>query len=304
MTEADALASLRSRLPRHAALIDSMADVVVRDEHWRFLEVGCSLGAGGGDDLSDIDAGVGYDDIAASGLYDAARAFAVEVGVPVDLVVHRMDGWSEDVCRVAAEYDDGLQLDLVFMPAARRAGLPDRSFSVVDKDQRLTVAVAPLLRSPPSIEVAHEWAMLGWWAIATADKYVRRRSLFEAVHAIDEARTHALRLWAAGRKVPYAAFGLTSLLDFAPFELPDDLAATYAVPDDVDAVATANRATAALLDAASVLASAALGVEVGSPLAPIVRSRLRSVVPSGAAARQPSPGTGPPKPRPWRARRE
>jgi len=122
--------------------------------------------------------------------------------------------------------------------------------------------------------VAREWAVLGWWAIATADKYVRRSSLFEAVHAIDEARAHALRLWAAGRNVPYAAFGLTSLLDFPPFALPHDLVATYAVPDDVDMVAAANRATADLLDAASASASASLGAEIGSPLAPIVRTRL------------------------------
>ena len=274
MTEADPLVSLRSRLPRHAALLDSMSDVVRRDDRWRFLEVGCSLGAGGGDELSDIDAGVGYDGIGSDDLYDAARGFAVQVGVPVDLVVHRIDGWPEDVCRVAAEYENGLQLDLVLMPAAGRTGLPDRSISVVDKDHCLTVTITPPARLPPVIEVAREWVVLGWWAIATADKYVRRSSLFEAVHAIDEARTHALRLWAAGRNVPYAAFGLTSLLDFPPFELPHDLMATYAVPEDVDTVAAANRATADLLADASAAASAALGADVASPLAPAVRGRL------------------------------
>jgi len=68
MNEVDALASLRSRLPRHAALLDSMFDVVTRDDRWRFLEVGCSLGAGGGGELSDIDAGVGYDGAADRGI--------------------------------------------------------------------------------------------------------------------------------------------------------------------------------------------------------------------------------------------
>ncbi len=274
MTEGDALASLRPRLPRHAALLDSMSDVVARDDRWRFLEVGCSLGAGGGDELSDIDAGVGYDGISATDLYDAARAFAVQIGVPVDLVVHRMDGRPDDVCRVAAEYADGLQLDLVLMPADGRRGLPDRSIAVVDKDQRLGVVITPPVRLPPSVEVAREWVVLGWWAIATADKYVRRRSLFEALQAIDEARTHALRLWAAGRGVPYAAFGLTSLLDFPPFEVPDDLMATYAVPAGVDMVAAANRATADLLAGASASASAALGADVSSPLDAVVRGRL------------------------------
>jgi hypothetical protein len=268
------LETLRSRLPRHAALIDSMAGAARRGARWRFLEVGCSLGAGTGDELSDIDAGLGYDGIDDDELHDAARRFAVQVGSPVDLVVHRMDQWPDDVCRVATEFEDGLQLDLVVMPAAERTGLPDRSFAVVDKDERLTARVTPRASLPPTTEVAREWVVLGWWAIATADKYVRRGSLFEAVHAIDEARTHALQLWAAGQGVPYAAFGLTSLLDFPPFELPHHLGATYALPDDVNAVAAANRATADLLDGASELATATLGVELSSPLGPVVRLRL------------------------------
>jgi len=274
MTDPDALASLRSRLTRHAALLDAMSDVVARDDRWRFLEVGCSLGAGGGDELSDIDAGLGYDGIDPGDLYDAARAFATQIGVPVDLVVHRMDGWPDVVCRLAAEYTDGLQLDLVLMPADRRAGLPDRSISIVDKDQRLVDAITPPLRHPPSIEQAREWVVLGWWAIATADKYVRRASLFEAVHAIEEARSHALRLWATGHGVPYAVFGLTSLLDFPPFELPHGLVATYATPYSVDMVAAANRAPADLLAAASTSASAAVDADVSSPLDPVVRDRL------------------------------
>jgi hypothetical protein len=274
MTDVAALASLRSRLPRHASLLDAMADVVRRDDRWRFLEVGCSLGAGGGDELSDIDAGLGYDGIDASDLDAAARAFASAAGVPVDLVVHRMERWPDDVCRVAAEYPDGLQLDLVVMPAPRRRGLPDRSISVVDKDQRLVAAYTPPDRLPPTVGLAREWVVLGWWAISTADKYVRRGALFEAVHAIDEARGHALRLWATGRGVPYAAFGLTSLLDFPPFELPVDLITTYAVPGRAGVVAAANRATADLLAAASAAASAALGRDVSSPLDPVVRGRL------------------------------
>ena len=274
MAAEGSLASLRSRLPRHAALLDVVADVVRRDDRWRFLEVGCSLGSGGGDELSDIDAGVGYAGVDVTDLYEAARQFARQIAVPVDFVVHRLEGWPDDVCRLAGEYDDRLQLDLVFMPADRRAGIPDRSFAIVDKDQRLTEAMTPPARLPPTAEMAHEWVVLGWWAIATADKYVRRGSLFEAVQAIDEARRHALQLWAAARRVPYAAFGLTSLLDFPPFELPDGLAATYATPADVAAVARANRATAHLLTQASVAASAVLDVDVTSPLATTVGDRI------------------------------
>ena len=255
-------------------MLDSMCAVVAGDERWRFLELGCSLGAGGGDELSDIDAGIGYADIDVGDLYDAARRFAVQLDAPIDLVVHRMDGWPDDTCRVAAEYVGGLQLDVVFMPAVSRRGLPDWSIAVVDKDDRLAVTVTPPSRLPPSTDVVREWVVLGWWAVATADKYVRRDSLFEAVQAIDEARTQALRLWAAGHGVPDAIYGLTSLLDFPPFDVPDNPRRHVRRPDDRDAVAAANRAAADLLDAASALATAAFGSEIASALSPVVRNRL------------------------------
>ena len=273
---ANPLDRLVGRLPRHGALLDAMRSAVVADERWRFLELGCSLGAGAGDDLSDIDAGIGYIELSSSGVDGAITEFAARIGEPVDLIVHGMDGSPSGVRRLAATYSDGLQLDLVFMPAGIRAGRPDRTIVLVDKDHQLDREVTPARRLPPSVEEAREWAVLGWWAVATAGKYVRRRSLFEAVHAIDEARTYALRLWAAGHSIPYAAFGLTSLLDFPPFELPALLLSTYAVPDDPSNVAAANVAVADLLVDACAAASVALHADISSPLASPTRRRLTS----------------------------
>ncbi len=85
MIPADRLASIRLRLPRHAVLLESMARVVAADDRWRFLELGCSLGAGSGDDLSDVDAGVGYEGIPAAELYTVARGFAEQIDTPIDL---------------------------------------------------------------------------------------------------------------------------------------------------------------------------------------------------------------------------
>ena len=271
---ADPLDRLQERLPRHGGLLDAMRDVVIADERWRFLELGCSLGAGEGDDLSDIDAGIGYRNLSSSEVDGAATEFATRISEPVDLIVHRMDGWAPEVRRLAATYSGGLQLDVVFMPAAIRAGRPDRTVVLVDKDHQLDRPVTPVRRPPPSAEEAREWAVLGWWAVATADKYVRRRSLFEALHAIDEARTHALRLWAAGHSIPYAAFGLTSLLDFPPFELPATLLSTYAVPDDPGKMAAANIAVADLLVDACTAVSIAIDADIRSPLATPTRQRL------------------------------
>lgn len=271
---ADPLDDLRGRLPRHAALLNAMRDVVAADERWRWLQYGCSLGAGGGDELSDIDAAIGYIDISGDDLFEAARGFALDAGEPTDFVVHRMAGFPDDSCRIAAEYADGVQLDLVLVPADYYPGLPDRSVAVLDKDGALATPWVSNASRPPTPERCREWVVLGWWALSNVAKYLHRGSPFEAELALAEARALALQLWAAGRGVPYSYFGLTSLLDFPPFELPDGLAATYAVPSDPDAVRAAAHAAASLLESAAALAAATLGADLDSRLGPVVRRRL------------------------------
>lgn len=271
---ADPLDDLRGRLPRHAARLDALRDVTAADDRWRWLIYGCSLGAGGGDELSDIDAGLGYTGITGDDLFEAARRLTLDVGDPTDFVVHRMAGFPDDSCRIAAEYSDGVQLDLVLLPADYYPGLPDRAVAVLDKDG--VVATSPVSNAtrPPTPERCREWVVLGWWALSNVAKYLHRGSPFEAESALAEARQLALQLWAAGRGVPYSHFGLTSLLDFPPFELPDGLAATYAVPDDPDAVRSAAHAAADLLDSAVALAAATLDADLDSRLGPVVRRRL------------------------------
>ena len=245
MTADDPIAALQGRLPRHWHLLDGLRGVVRGDERWRWFEVGCSLGAGEGDELSDADVAIGYVDMTdVDELEAAARSVAASIGPPIDMIVHRMDGWPEDVCRVAAEHDDGVQLDLVMMPAPQRHGLPDRTIAIVDKDGQLVNPYVSRSSQPPSPEVAREWVFLflGWWALSAADKYVARRSWFEATEALAEARKLALRLFATGRGVPYPLYGLVSLLDFPPFEVPDGLADTYCTPSHPPGVVAALRA--------------------------------------------------------------
>jgi hypothetical protein len=51
---------LGERLPRHGQLVRALSDAVVADGRLRWFNVCCSLGAGLGDELSDIDCAVGY----------------------------------------------------------------------------------------------------------------------------------------------------------------------------------------------------------------------------------------------------
>ena len=261
-------------LPRHAALLESMSLAVARDERWRFLELGCSLGAGGGDELSDIDAGVGYLGIDASDLYEAGREFAASVGNPIDLVLHRMDGWPDDVLRLAAEYLGGLQLDVVFMPAARRHGLPDRSLAVVDKDDRLVVTATPAARFPrrPS---SREWAVLG--SVGDRDRRQVRSSRLVVRSRAHDRQSPRPCAQTLGRRPGCAICSLRS----------HQLAR-------LSSVRTARRPGVHLLRARSTqarwplptespptcstaacrAASTALGADITSPLSPVVRGRL------------------------------
>lgn len=252
-----------------------MRDVVATDDRWRWLIYGCSLGAGGGDELSDIDAGIGFRGIDGDDLFETARGLALDLGEPTDFVVHHLPGFPAESRRIAAEYSDGVQLDLVLLPADYYPGLPDRSVAVLDKDGVLAAGWTSNARQAPTSDRCREWVVLGWWALSNVAKYLHRGSPFEADLALAEARQLALQLWAAGRGVPYSHFGLTSLLDFPPFQLPDGLAATYAVPDDPDAVRAAAHAAADLLESAAALAAGTLSADLDSPLAPVVRRRLR-----------------------------
>lgn len=264
-----------SDLSRHTELISRLEAVVRADDRWRWLEISCSLGSGRGDELSDIDAGIGYaDGVVADRLTQLGHELLDEVGDVVDVLAHVLPGWPPEFRRFAVEFGNGVQLDLGIMPATRRTGLPTGAVAVVDKDGRLATPWQPPVEHPPAPEVAREWLLLGWWALSDVAKYARRGALFEAVERMAEARQQALRLRATADGVPFPSFGLISMLDFPPFEVPDELAATYALPTDRDAVLAAANVVADLLDDAAAGAAQALDAPVATSWAGIARSRL------------------------------
>jgi hypothetical protein len=162
----------------------------------------------------------------------------------------------------------------VLIPADWREGVPDRTTVLVDKDRRLHTAWTPPSRQPPDEALVREWMFLGWWALSAAAKYLVRRSLFEAVEALAEARRHALQLFAASRSVPYAGLGLVSLLDFPPFELPPSLESTYCAPSDFESVLAATRVCADLMEQSCIDACARLGVVLSPSASDPARRRL------------------------------
>ncbi len=235
VTELEPSAFLRALpLPRHRAYLERLVAAAMADPRLRFVELSCSVARGAGDDLSDLDVGVGVADGAWPAALDALEPLARSLGEAVGVLEHTIPEWGDRPHRrLFAQYADGIQLDLVAMPASSRRGLPPGAIALYDPDRQLATRVEPaVLRATPGD--LREWAFLAWAALADLDKYLRRESVWEAFERLHAARTLLWRLWAAECSLPYPAFGLTAVLDAAPPRLPPRIEATVAALEPGD----------------------------------------------------------------------
>jgi hypothetical protein len=274
------LAALPDKL---AAQRRVMAGLIDRCGAWPLvtsLLVGCSLGRGAADALSDIDAALGVDTpcgTAGAGRVGAVEAMVVaalpELGGLVDVLRHRTGPADQWVRRIFAQFADGTQLDLAVVAEAqiesrrRRGGAPD--FILLyqapatpgsrEPDARMPAAGSASRGEPSAAyavtgEQVREWAFLGWCALIDTDKYLRRDSLWEAHSRLHEARHHIWALWAAAHGALYPWHGLSQVLDQDPGNLPPGIESTVAGLDAAD-LRHAARASTGIL--AAVSASAA-----------------------------------------------
>jgi hypothetical protein len=258
-----------------------MTGLVDRCEDWPLvasLLVGCSLGRGAGDALSDIDAALGVDapsGEAGAGRVGTAEAMVVaalpELGALVDVLRHRTGDADQWVRRIFAQFTDGTQLDLAVVAEAdiqkrlRGGGAPDfiplYQVSALP-DSGAPDALIPASGQPGGPPAAYavtgdqvrEWAFIGWCALLDVDKYLRRNSLWEAHNRLHEARHRIWALWAAALGALYPWHGLPQVLDHDPGNLPPDIEFTVASLDAADLRRAARASTEVL---ATVSASAA-----------------------------------------------
>ncbi len=247
------------------------------------LSVGCSLGRGAADALSDVDAALGV--AVAPGGSGAQQVTAVEQalvdalpghGPLVDVLRHRVGPPDRFIRRVFAQFDDGLQLDVAVLaePEVRRgraapdfvslyrSPTPPGSAAAADSTLILdSVVIADGAAEggfPPADEVSaeqvREWAFLGWCALADAGKYLHRGSLWEAHTRLHETRHHIWALWAATTGALYPWHGLSQVLDHDPQDLPPGIETTVTGLDPGD-LRRAARATADVLAHVSELAA-------------------------------------------------
>jgi len=267
------LAALPDELAAQRRVLTGLVD---RCEAWPLatsLVVGCSLGRGAADELSDIDAALGVD--APSGEAGAGRVTTMEamvvaalpeLGALVDVLRHPTGPASQHVRRIFAQFADRTQLDLavvadVEIEARRRAGGAPDFVSLY----QAPVSAEPGPRLPAdggasgdeprdayavTGEQVREWAFLGWIALIDADKYLRRGSLWEAHSRLQEARHSIWALWAAAQGAMYPWHGLSQVLDHDPGDLPPGIEFTVAGLDAAD-LRRAARASAGVLAAVS-----------------------------------------------------
>src|SRR5215468_7330 len=273
-----------------------MSGLVDRCEAWPLamsLLVGCSLGRGAADALSDIDAAPGEAGAGRIATAEAAvTAVLPELGTLVDVLRHRTGPAGQHVRRIFAQFADGTQLDLAVVAEPeiearlRNGGAPDfiplyrapgpRGFREPDS---LTAGGGRASGSNPPDAYAvtgdqvREWAFHGWCALIDADKYLRRGSLWEAHGRLHEARHHIWALWAAAHGALYPRHGLSQVLDHDPGNLPPGIESTVAGLD-APGLRQAARASAKVLTTASEAAARRHPADLPAPMAAYVTGRL------------------------------
>ena len=262
------ISRLPAELDGQRAIMLSLLDWSQQDARVRCLVVACSVGRGAADRLSDLDMGmvVTSEEFEAA-VTDVRRAIDGLPGL-VDSYQHNIEGLASPHRRIFAQYANRCQVDLVVLPAAEATGAIKDEVVLYDPDN---LRIAQWERRPVTPEQVREWAFGGWACLADVGKYLRRGSAWEALAQLHRARAEYWRLLATAHDVPNPQYGITSLLDFAPDQVPARMADTVS---DLDL----GRLTAAAARLADDL------TEVGDLLKPDQRAALPTAMASYVTA--------------------
>lgn len=285
----DWLAALPAELSAQRDLLARLIDLCVATAAASSLSVGCSLGRGAADALSDVDCALGVD--TARGHPGRAQVMSVEHAVVaaisddclVEVLRDQVGPPHRLVRRVFAQFNNGLQLDLAIMAETEvrrgraapdfvslyRSGPPTQSYDAPGSPE---VAAFPDVYTVTADQI-YQWTFLGWCALADVGKYLLRQSLWEAHHRLHEARDRVWALWAATNGASYPWHGLSQVLDQDGWALPPGIEGTVAQLDHAD-LHRAARATADVLAQVSELASAKHRARLPTDLADYVTARL------------------------------
>jgi len=225
------LRSLPNELAPHRELLHGLIREAERDPGIRVLVVGCSLGRGAADELSDVDAMYAVVDTAWPDAIRESAGVVRRIGDVVDMyqqVIEPPDRALVPYQHTFAQYASGVQLDLV-VAVARERQTPRPDWIVlydpdgrVDGDAKATVATEAQVR---------QWMYVALVHLSACAKYLTRGSLWEAQAQLDATRAELWRLWAVAERIADPQYGLTAVLDAPDAPMPENIEATVAALD-------------------------------------------------------------------------
>jgi hypothetical protein len=272
----DWLARLPVELDRHRETLRALAAVAEADERVRLLVVGCSIGRGVGDSLSDIDAYIGIANRAWPAFLNDVDALVKRLGEVVDLYHKTIIPPGKAPYQFTfVQYQNGVPLELVIAEAPESRARPADWVVLHDPDERVKGEARP---EYATIEQVRDWSQAAWTRLGGCAKYLARGSLWEALEMLHLARTDAWRLWAVAHHVADPQYGLTAVFDTPDIPIPPGISSTVPRLDRGEIIRAAI-ACADLLDAVWPRAAAAVsGNKVeAAPLAGWMRRKLAAL---------------------------
>jgi hypothetical protein len=221
------IAGLPESMDDQRQILLNLLDWCESEPRIAFFAVACSVGRGAGDSLSDLDTGMAIDVAEAdfeAEVADVRRAVDQAAGL-VESYHHKLPGVTFTHERIFAQYENRCQVDLVVIPASVDYGGVKDEVILYDPDGRRTAKFEPRPVTPKQVR---EWAFNAWACLADVGKYLRRRSYWEALERLHQARNDYWRLLATALDVPNPQYGITSLLDYAPDRVPPEMSDTVA----------------------------------------------------------------------------
>jgi hypothetical protein len=222
------LRDLPAQLGPQRDVITRLLNEARRDARIRLFVVGCSIGRGAADALSDVDALYGVTESQWEAAIGDSAELVRRVAPLIDLYQATLPPASPDAHayqHTFAQYASGVQIDLV-VAVAREQQSPRADWVVLyDPDERVSDAADIVA---PSEDQVRGWMYACLIHLSACAKYLTRGSLWEARTQIDLARTELWRVLAIAQQVPDPQYGLTAILDVPDPQLPPRIDATIA----------------------------------------------------------------------------
>jgi streptomycin adenylyltransferase len=259
--------------------MESLLATARDDDRIRVVVVGCSIGRGAGDELSDVDALIGVRADAWDASLADSRRWIERAGKVLDM--HQMlmpEGAASDKQHQYSyvQYANGVEVDLNVSRV--RDDWRRRADWVVLYDVDGAVP-NEITRPTPTVDDLHRWGYAVFTRLGAVAKYATRGALWEAHNVLELARADVWRLWAVAEGVPDAEYGVTAVFDDPRRPVPP--AMTRTIPAGLEKMALVAAAIACCDLAMEVWprAMAAIDERGGAlpPLASHVRERLRKV---------------------------